>query len=225
MSEADTCHTCGKAQTELPNPLKRCAKCLTGKYCSRDCQKADFKKHKKSCAPPASGVPGSLTNPPNEEIAAAANKCSDLMVAMRNSPDYPAEHTAVPILKHLYEFCMNSHNQYWGRLLQPRLGVEIAARPMDDPEEYKNHIFGKMEDLQRDSEGAFDMERWPDFDTEVYTDGLGRNQMAAMVIIDQSKQMMFGQPPGQVYGWTSEIKDVAKRLVGEETFNKYQRGA
>ncbi|KAI0436916.1 putative MYND domain protein [Xylaria telfairii] len=39
------CNTCQKASTEL----KRCAKCSTTLYCSRNCQKADWKTHKKIC--------------------------------------------------------------------------------------------------------------------------------------------------------------------------------
>ncbi|KAF1971628.1 hypothetical protein BU23DRAFT_590544 [Bimuria novae-zelandiae CBS 107.79] len=50
----NTCATCNKA----PN-LKRCAKCLKTLYCSRDCQKADWKTHKKVCAQQAgSSTPG-----------------------------------------------------------------------------------------------------------------------------------------------------------------------
>lgn len=30
-------------------PLKQCAKCNATPYCSRDCQKADWKTHKKIC--------------------------------------------------------------------------------------------------------------------------------------------------------------------------------
>ncbi|KAI0814157.1 putative MYND domain protein [Xylaria sp. FL0064] len=40
-----TCTNCKKASSEL----KRCAKCSTTLYCSRDCQKADWKTHKKIC--------------------------------------------------------------------------------------------------------------------------------------------------------------------------------
>ncbi|TVY48271.1 hypothetical protein LCER1_G008292, partial [Lachnellula cervina] len=35
---------------DKPLQLKPCPKCHTALYCSRDCQKAAFKKHKKTCA-------------------------------------------------------------------------------------------------------------------------------------------------------------------------------
>ncbi|KAK2598145.1 hypothetical protein QQS21_005696 [Conoideocrella luteorostrata] len=41
------CTSCRKSPPEVV--LKRCAKCSTTTYCSRDCQKADWKGHKKIC--------------------------------------------------------------------------------------------------------------------------------------------------------------------------------
>ena len=43
------CQTCRKPQSE-GTQLKRCARCHQTRYCSRDCQKADWKTHKKACA-------------------------------------------------------------------------------------------------------------------------------------------------------------------------------
>ena len=43
------CFNCSKSQAELPDPLKRCAKCQSEHYCSRECQKADWKVHKMVC--------------------------------------------------------------------------------------------------------------------------------------------------------------------------------
>ena len=45
-----SCVICHKTEN-----LKKCAKCSTTPYCSRDCQKADWKTHKKLCAGNAAG--------------------------------------------------------------------------------------------------------------------------------------------------------------------------
>ncbi|KAE8551755.1 hypothetical protein TMatcc_001737 [Talaromyces marneffei ATCC 18224] len=49
VDESQHCANCAKASTS-DNALKRCAKCKTTFYCSRDCQKSHWKTHKKVCA-------------------------------------------------------------------------------------------------------------------------------------------------------------------------------
>jgi hypothetical protein len=44
------CASCNALEADPEKPLKPCAKCQTVRYCSRDCQKKDFKVHKKICA-------------------------------------------------------------------------------------------------------------------------------------------------------------------------------
>jgi len=60
MSSATTneasCMACKKPQSQLANSLKSCAKCNTQKYCSRECQKADWKTHKKACGKSNAGA-------------------------------------------------------------------------------------------------------------------------------------------------------------------------
>ena len=43
------CENCQKTESEAGQPHKKCARCKTS-YCSRECQKADWKQHKKICA-------------------------------------------------------------------------------------------------------------------------------------------------------------------------------
>ena len=43
------CTTCKKGPPEIQN-MKNCAKCHKTPYCSRECQKADWKAHKKICS-------------------------------------------------------------------------------------------------------------------------------------------------------------------------------
>jgi hypothetical protein len=47
---ANKCACCNALETDPEKPLKPCAKCQTVRYCSRDCQKKDWKLHKKTCA-------------------------------------------------------------------------------------------------------------------------------------------------------------------------------
>lgn len=46
MVEAHSCATCDATDT----PLQQCARCKSVRYCNKDCQKAHWKTHKKSCA-------------------------------------------------------------------------------------------------------------------------------------------------------------------------------
>ncbi|RYP74967.1 hypothetical protein DL769_003902 [Monosporascus sp. CRB-8-3] len=56
----NSCNTCHKASPEVN--LKRCAKCSITQYCSRGCQKGDWKAHRKICGK-QSGTPGATSNP------------------------------------------------------------------------------------------------------------------------------------------------------------------
>jgi hypothetical protein len=46
------CRPCGKNPTQNPEiKFKRCGTCQTVYYCSRECQRNDWKKHKEICKP------------------------------------------------------------------------------------------------------------------------------------------------------------------------------
>ena len=77
----NSCNTCSKTTAELGTSLKRCAKCHTTPYCSRDCQKTDWKKHKKICAknaaaPSSTRSSGSTNSDPGRSkgLSAAIDK-------------------------------------------------------------------------------------------------------------------------------------------------------
>lgn len=47
---SDKCRSCGKAKTAAGGKLMQCARCKEVAYCSKECQKADWKKHRQECA-------------------------------------------------------------------------------------------------------------------------------------------------------------------------------
>lgn len=49
VDDDSRCHGCQKGSEALSAPLKRCAACGKAYYCSQDCQKKDWKKHKPTC--------------------------------------------------------------------------------------------------------------------------------------------------------------------------------
>ncbi|KAE8441276.1 hypothetical protein EG329_005542 [Mollisiaceae sp. DMI_Dod_QoI] len=74
QSSPANCTKCHKPQTDLPQALKRCAKCQTTLYCSRECQKNDWKVHKRVCASQAASHegPSTSTPPPSSSSGAGA---------------------------------------------------------------------------------------------------------------------------------------------------------
>jgi splicing suppressor protein 51 len=64
MSDTPTkCSTCGKTASESGvATLNRCAQCKKTAYCNRDCQKEDWKTHKKVCGKRANTGAGNANN-------------------------------------------------------------------------------------------------------------------------------------------------------------------
>jgi splicing suppressor protein 51 len=48
-SQAPKCAACAQTATSLSKPLQRCGRCLSTYYCSPECQRADWKRHKQTC--------------------------------------------------------------------------------------------------------------------------------------------------------------------------------
>lgn len=57
------CSTCHKPQSELGDELKHCARCRSARYCSKECQKKDWKTHKRSCTSPGATPAPSQSEP------------------------------------------------------------------------------------------------------------------------------------------------------------------
>lgn len=71
-----TCTSCKKAQDDLPLPLKCCAKCKQDLYCSRECQKADWKRHKKTCGTATAGTAQSKIGRASNCTSTSSKPCS-----------------------------------------------------------------------------------------------------------------------------------------------------
>jgi splicing suppressor protein 51 len=77
------CAACHKTDSGSGNPLKRCAKCQTTSYCSRECQKADWKNHKKVCA---SNTAGSTKAAVSSSTSTSGGQASKGLTAVIDKP-------------------------------------------------------------------------------------------------------------------------------------------
>ncbi|KAK2735131.1 mynd finger family protein [Colletotrichum kahawae] len=50
QQQVERCRACGKSEAESGTKLKKCTRCLQVKYCSAECQKKDWRKHRAECA-------------------------------------------------------------------------------------------------------------------------------------------------------------------------------
>jgi hypothetical protein len=91
------CVNCGKDESQVTVPLKRCAKCQQSSYCSRDCQKADWKNHKKVCGKqPTAGrassndLVASFNALPRNQLAPSGSVRNHWHFSIRHVPIPPA---------------------------------------------------------------------------------------------------------------------------------------
>src|SRR5947199_9273528 len=66
-----SCTTCHKLESDLKDNLKYCAKCRNTLYCSRECQKADWKQHKQVCGGKQTGKQSPISGRHNPDFEVA----------------------------------------------------------------------------------------------------------------------------------------------------------
>lgn len=57
-----------------------------------------------------------------------------------------------------------------------------------------------------------DKEAWPRLNAKEYEEAFGRNYMSTLVILDESRLVMFGQRPGEVYDFGEEVREKARAM-------------
>lgn len=224
---AATCTVCKKPQSELPNALKSCAKCQTQQYCSRECQKADWSRHKKECASEAStqaaitdeleGMSGSLTNPPKDEILEIANQTVALLKSFSRCSGFKQDIRSIPSsaesLMFLADFVSRTFREYIPALLPPQKFAEMVAdlEPFTgiEKEDQLKDFETKFEEMKA-QDSTFDKNAWPEFDRKQYSDVLQRNMVAAAMVGDSAPG---GTQRVGSYDFPAEVKDVAKDIM------------
>lgn len=219
---ARTCTNCDKPESELPNTLKVCAKCHTQAYCSRDCQKAHWKIHKRECGRvPSAPVPGSLDNPPKEEILSGARETIDLMKALAKCEGF--NHVLrdmrpeVANLMYLSDFVQKTFREYWFNILPQRDATDLMLSCAEffgkNEEEERRALAAKLMTLEKDDPEVFrGLAEWPEkLDTETYSDGLTRNLTAAQIVMEPRMQKSMGG----TYKYPEEVKALAKKMLTE----------
>jgi mitochondrial splicing suppressor protein 51 len=83
-ADSDNSNVCTTCKTT--EKLKRCAKCNTTLYCSRECQKADWKSHKKLCSKNAAATAAAAAV--NETSSNATNTTSSQRPTPKNLSAY-----------------------------------------------------------------------------------------------------------------------------------------
>lgn len=226
MSSSDpverSCSYCKKQPSELSTPLKQCAKCHT-QYCSRECQKDDWKDHKKQCSSnQAQTAPStsSLSNANPDIILESAQDTVNLMKALSHDPNFKIDLRTIPQsaagLKYIADFVGRTFREYTPALLPPQKFAELSADLESfhglERESQLRGMGQKFEEIKsRDS--SFDKDAWPRLDKDKYSDSISRNIMAAKIILTPSRQSMMGG----TYSYSDEVKTVCRRITNDGT--------
>lgn len=217
MSDESSCQVCKKTQSQLPNPLKNCAKCHTQAYCSRECQKNDWKEHKKQCGTNhANSQPPTASKNPKEQILEQAELTVAFMQALSHEPHFNTNLAAIPPsaigLKYICDFVGRTFREYWPAILPPQKYAELSAELTSfhgiEKEDQLRNMAAKFEET-KNREPSFDKDAWPKLDHEKYDDCFTRNFTAAKIVLTPNQQAMMG---GR-YPYSEDVKEVCKKLA------------
>ncbi|ORY05374.1 hypothetical protein BCR34DRAFT_604534 [Clohesyomyces aquaticus] len=122
------CAICYKASlTAAGSPLLRCSRCQSAYYCSRACQKADWKSHKPSCAPQSS--------PPSPRPSSVLDIATS-PVDHRNQSTPPSPHSAYDISSSPIDTNPSTPGDYYPPQSSTN-NSKIDLRQLDDIAVYK----------------------------------------------------------------------------------------
>ncbi|KAF2430726.1 hypothetical protein EJ08DRAFT_679011 [Tothia fuscella] len=154
------CGKCAKAETSLKVPLKPCAKCNTGSYCSRDCQTADWKLHKKVCASNAAAertraeeaaksAPATTFEEPAQQEAEDEDEDEDEGEDWTDEEDSIPDEMLAALLQKMphedtYKIFVNTFQRY------KKDREKENGEPLEGPEELKKHFRIFLENMEKD---------------------------------------------------------------------------
>ncbi|CAM6085172.1 unnamed protein product [Calypogeia fissa] len=111
-----SCITCHKLESDLGEKLKNCAKCPNTLYCSRECQKADWKQHKRVCASKQASNKEAPTASPSPDFTAVDNILLGVPPEFRNIPGADSGLLALSekecFTRLIDSFCMRVEDEY-----------------------------------------------------------------------------------------------------------------
>ncbi|KUJ13145.1 uncharacterized protein LY89DRAFT_784909 [Mollisia scopiformis] len=92
-TSARVCSGCQKDSQSLSTPLRRCSKCMVVvSYCSRECQKKDWKEHKTVCIKASDTEPSQASNQTHQISASPSAASTNANTSSSNTPpstEYP----------------------------------------------------------------------------------------------------------------------------------------
>lgn len=168
---------------------------------------------------PAEPTPGSLLNPPKEEIVAGASETIEMMKALAQCRGFNYVlrdmDPSVAGLMYLADFVQRTFREYWYELLPQRKAMDLMMDAAvffgKDQVEERKAMDEKLENLEKEKpETTTALDAWPEFvNSEKYSDAIGRNVVAANVVKDRARQPLMGG----VYDYPEEVKALADRIL------------